>query len=311
MNGPPHHATIGTHHPVSLFKKLLGGSDAPPAPATAPATQAAPSVSSAFSDPAWAAADAHWRRVGPSGADDLLDCSRIDWNAEEQRRFVREVLPRWRGEYDALPRRGTEVHPLSVENPHCGPRDAEVAYAMVCERIPTRLIEVGCGYSTHVLRSAIVNHNMPCELIAIDPDPVVGIGEVTDAQLAQPVQEIPLSDFEMLMAGEMLVLDTTHLIHPGGEVLFLFERVLPILKTGVIVGMRGVRLPRQYGKEELQRGWTEQSLVQAYLTGNSSARILFSGGWVEENLREEFRSNFSPATASSPARCSWLWWELR
>ena len=161
-------------------------------------------------------------------------------------------------------------------------------------------MEVGGGWSTRLIRAAINAQNLPCEVICIDPSPVVEVDEVVDAWLDQPVQELPLSDFDQLKAGEMLVLDTTHVAFPGGEVLHLFQRVLPRLNAGVIVGVHGVRLPQELEEHERAQGFTEQALVQALLTGNARARVLFASGYLGPDL----------AAILGEDEGAWIWWRV-
>ncbi len=254
---------------MSFFKKLLGTPEPP-----APVAEASPANDSCpVSGPEWDRQAAHFRAHGSFEPSGLLGCEGIDWNESVQLAFLNETLPEWHEPIAALPAEWTSGWQ----------RDAAVLFSMISAHQPTRLMQVGCGASTYVIRAAVGHQNLPCEVIAIDSNPGMDVTEVTDAHLDQPVQEIPLSDFEMLRDGEMLVLETSHVFFPGGDVEYLYQRVLPRLNSGVIVGIQGVRLPRHYSREELARGFGEQALLQMFLTGNARVEVLYAGGWLAEH----------------------------
>lgn len=251
---------------MSFLKKLFGGKSEPAAP---PQTPAAPKAPAPPPPPAPA--------VDLSRAGQLIDCAPINWNADAQQRFVDETMPRLVGD---------RLTPLLLNEQFRGntwftPADAAVLFAMLVEHQPGRIMEIGCGYSTMVMRHAKEVAQLPGELIAVDPAARIDVYELVDAMLAQPVQELPISDFQILMRGEMLLCDTPHIARPGNEVEYLIKQVLPALASGVIVGFHGIRLPREYTREELQAGWNEQHLLLDYLR-ESQPEILFSGGWLRE-----------------------------
>lgn len=255
---------------MALFKKIFGGpGDTPPPASPAPAgfPLAGPEIQ-------------QWAALHQSGTEfpaEPVPCDGIDWNREVVCAFHGERLPRYAGQPGGI--------------------DQQVLYAMLVEHAPTRVMEVGSGETTLTMRRAFKDANLPGELIAIDPTPTVDITEAVDAPIDQPVQEIPLSDFQTLQAGEVLVLDLTHTVLPGGDVLYIYQRILPALHPGVIVGVRGVRLPVEYPADEASRGFAEQALLQMYLTHNARAEILYAGGWLEAN-------GYSPAG-------TWLWFRQR
>lgn len=248
---------------MSFFRKLFGGGkdEAPRAPErSAPATPPAP-------------------KLDLSCADALRDCSGIDWNEGEQLHFLEEYLG---------PRVGDRLAPLLLsepfrDNPVIPPVDAAVIYAMCARYEPGRIMEVGSGYSTLVFRHAKQSLMLPGELIAVAKNPPVDIGEHVDAQLFYNVEELPVDDFTIMMEDEVLFLNTTHIHHAGtGDVAYLFDTALPALAKGVIVGLTNVRLPREYTRGELEKGFNEQERLVAYLREHRP-EILFAGAWLREH----------------------------
>jgi hypothetical protein len=231
-------------------------------------------------------------------ADQLIDCTGVRWSGEEQLRFVQEKLPQVVGQ---------RLSPLLLTepfrgNPHCSPTDAAILFAMLGLHEPTRLMEVGSGFTTLVFHHARRAFNLPGELISIDPAPRHPIGEFVDAQLIMPAQELPVSDYTMLTAGELLFIDSTHVDSSGSEVRYLLSDVLPKLSPGVLVAFHGVRLPRHYNSAELAQGFNEQLRLLDWLK-SSGSEVLFSGGWMAEHhpgVVAKALSSF-PETAESTA----------
>lgn len=287
---------------MSLFKKLLGGAgeaEAAPSPAAAapsPSGEAFPLRGRGLDQLA-----AQWRAGKLKRRGEEFACEGIDWNAAEQSRWRNEAFPRHMPGLEALATHADGPRGYAMDNPSLTRGDAACLWTAVSELQPTRLMEVGCGWSTRLIRAAINAANLPCELIAIDPAPAVEIDEVVDAWLDQPVQEIPLADFDMLRGGEMLVLDTTHTAFPGGEVLHLYQRVLPRLNPGVVVGVHGVRLPEEYHEDERAQGFAEQALLQAFLTRNAGVEILFASGYLGPDL----------GAITGDDEGSWLWFRVK
>lgn len=284
---------------MAFFKSLFGGSTPPETPEAKPvAKPASPEL-----DSLWAQTISEAQKQKPLLAQ--LPQQGIAWNEEEQRRVVSEVLPRWRNEFfQALEVAQLDPARLPAESPLF--LDLAVLYSMVAERKPTRLMEVGCGHSTRVIRAAFKKHNLPGELIAIDPNPTIDVTEYTDAFLQDAVQSLPPSDFETLQPNEMLHLDLTHRVAPGGDVEHLYQRILPVLKPGVVVGIQGVPFPLDYSQDEKRKGFGENSLLHLFLLGNQRLRLIYCGGWCALNEAEALRAYGESDSVTSRS----IWFEV-
>jgi predicted O-methyltransferase YrrM len=170
-----------------------------------------------------------------------------------------------------------------------GPGDAAVFRAMLAQLRPSRLIEVGSGYST-ALALDEAEHNSDLsdlEITCIEPYPerLLKLLKVADRDritlLSQPVQELPLTAFERLGSGDVLFIDSTHVVKAGSDVVWLFLHVLPVLVPGVVVHIHDVFWPFEYPDTWLRqhRDWTEAYLAHAFLLGNSHWQIQFFSSW--------------------------------
>jgi hypothetical protein len=156
--------------------------------------------------------------------------------------------------------------------------DAELLYAMVRRFKPRRVLELGSGYSTLIIREALardVAASVDGVLRTYDPyrsDLIPPEARVTPL----PVQEIPEAVFQELEAGDLLFVDTSHTVKLGGDVNRIVLDLLPLLAPGVIVHFHDIFLPYPYSRAHLEDAhfWTEQYLLQAFLSGNDSWEVL-------------------------------------
>lgn len=230
-----------------------------------------------------------------------VDCDGVEWNGAAQKRFLHEILPR--ADQDRFHRLLSA--PGFPSNPHCNPADAAVLFAVIDHFEPSRIMEVGCGQTTRVIRAAKDAAMMPGELIAIDPEPRIDISELVDAHLAEPVQDVPVDDFTILQEGELVFIDSTHCDRPGSDVDHLFTEILPNLADGVLVGLHGIRLPRNYAADELRQGFDEQIRLLEFLRVHRP-EILFSGGWLAEHAPQALRDALPETCRRHPLTAFWM-----
>src|SRR2546426_5974338 len=87
-----------------------------------------------------------------------------------------------------------------------------------------------------------------CDLTFIDPHPELLRDILGDATgrvriLEMPVQHVPLSVFAALEAGDILFVDSTHVVRTGSDVCFELFEVLPCLARGVLVHIHDMFWP--------------------------------------------------------------------
>lgn len=180
--------------------------------------------------------------------------------------------------------------------------DAEVCYSFVRARKPRRIIEVGSGFSTLIMLSALernASEGNPGLLTTIDPYP---FGRVRDLDRADftivdsPVQRVDLEWFENLEAGDILFIDSSHVACIGSDVTFEILEVLPRLKPGVLVHVHDIFLPSEYPRRWVMhwhRFWNEQYMLQAFLAFNSSFNVVFANHWMHVERPEILRRCFA------------------
>ena len=187
--------------------------------------------------------------------------------------------------------------------------DAAVAFTLVRTRAPRRIIEVGSGHSTRVLSRAAARGT---EILAIDPKPRADIGGLPGVQVGlSTLQATPLELFDTLAAGDVLFVDSSHILMPGSDVDLLFNRILPRLPAGVLVHIHDIFLPFDYPPSWGWRNYNEQQGVVPLLT-TGAYTPLFSSVWAERRLlsRRAF-SEVSLLPRPADAISASLWLEKR
>jgi predicted O-methyltransferase YrrM len=166
--------------------------------------------------------------------------------------------------------------------------DAMVLYMTLRREKPARYVEVGSGLSTSYAWLAAQKNaaeGRPMEMTVLDPF----VSEATRALLgvevlAREAQDVPADWYGRLQAGDILFIDSTHIVRLDGEVPHLVLEVLPALNPGVLVHVHDVHFPYNGPADPaayvFDRRWpmifTEAMLVQAYLCHNPRAGIVLS-----------------------------------
>ncbi len=168
------------------------------------------------------------------------------------------------------------LHAIAADAPAPQPRwnqdwfprlDAAAAYALVRTRKPGRIVEVGSGHSTRFLARAIADGGLPTSLTAIDPAPRATLDGLPVTWRRELVQATPLSLFQGLAPGDLLFIDSSHLLMPGSDMDHLVNRVLPALPQGVLVHVHDIFLPDDYPEAWRWRGYNEQLALPALILG--------------------------------------------
>ncbi len=206
----------------------------------------------------------------------------IQWNISEQLDLLKQF--RYQDELRTLPlskKAGSELH-FYHGNPSFCPGDAEFTYNVIRHFKPRRVIEIGCGYSTLLSveaerKNAAENANNACKHICIEPYEMPWLEKLEVQVIRSKVEDRSIDLFGQLEAGDILFIDSSHMIRPQGDVLFEFLDILPVLKPGVLVHVHDVFSPRDYHREWIYNEhclWNEQYLLEAFLSFNSQFRII-------------------------------------
>ena len=151
--------------------------------------------------------------------------------------------------------------------------DAAIAYCMLREEKPRKVVEVGSGHSTRFLVRARADGGLSTSITAIDPAPRADIASLPVTLERMTLQEAGLAPFEGLEAGDFLLVDSSHILMPGSDVDFLLGRVLPVLPRGVHVAFHDIFLPDDYPAGWAWRGYNEQQGLMGCLMAGWDLRF--------------------------------------
>ena len=167
--------------------------------------------------------------------------------------------------------------------------DAMVLYMMLRRHRPARYLEVGSGLSTYYASLAAARNaaeGRPMQMTVVDPFVSAATRALPGVEvLAQEAQDLPADWYaQQLAAGDVLFIDSTHIVRIDGEVPHLVLEVLPALSPGVLVHVHDVHFPYNVPADPaayvFDRRWpmlfTEAMLVQAWLCHNPRVEILLS-----------------------------------
>ncbi|MBS0546368.1 MAG: class I SAM-dependent methyltransferase [Proteobacteria bacterium] len=187
--------------------------------------------------------------------------------------------------------------------------DAAMAYTLVRERKPLRIVEIGSGHSTRVLAKASAG---VAEILAIDPAPRADIAGLPGVTIVpSTLQAAPTDLFDRLQGGDLLFIDSSHILMPGSDVDYLLNRVLPRLPARTLVHIHDIYLPFDYPAMWGWRNYNEQQGVLPLLT-TGAYTPLFSSVWAERRLGDRLARSVVPRLPRpADALAASLWLEKR
>ena len=241
-----------------------------------------------------------FRTITPEATRRRRIATGIDFDLDGQRRLVRRLGAAYRHELDAL---AAAPAAFDFRNLYFAGLDAAMYYALIRDLRPARIIEIGSGMSTRIADKALVQNRAAGhggELICIEPFPEPRLTQDMPplTLIGQPVEGVPLEEFDRLNANDILFIDSSHAVKFGGDVCREFLEILPRLKPGVWVHVHDVFFPQDYPATWLidQRiAFTEQYLLEAFLSFNRQFAVRAANYWLAADYRDDVEMLASPA----------------
>ena len=170
-----------------------------------------------------------------------------------------------------------------LDNPAFSSADADLYYLLIRNQKPARIIEIGSGFSTRLALKAIQKNKEEghdTKLTCIEPYEMEWLDAADNIELIRKkLEDVPDALFGTLKEGDILFIDSSHIIRPGNDVLVEYLQILPLLSKGVLVHIHDIFSPRDYPTKwvtEEYRFWNEQYLLEAFLYFNESFRVRFA-----------------------------------
>ena len=141
-------------------------------------------------------------------------------------------------------------HRYHFDNPSYAWGDGTVMHTMLRHIGPSRIVEIGSGHSSAMILDTVDGWldtpDRQVDVCFVEPYPDLLHQLLRDGDRErvtiepQPVQDVDLAVFDRLQAGDVLVIDSTHVVKAGSDVNHLFFRVLPRLAPGVWVHVHDI-----------------------------------------------------------------------
>lgn len=231
------------------------------------------------------------RSLGEAIWNRSLELPGVAINEAFQLDFLAQLAARYRSAWAALAQ--SSARPavgFYLGNGYFDSVDAEILYGIVRHFKPRRIFEIGSGFSTLLVEDALHGNSREdpsysCRHLAIDPLPADFLSKNAGGVEVLPkrVQDIHLNTFEALDSGDILFIDSSHVLAIGSDVRFEYLEILPLLKPGVLVHCHDIFFPAEYPKDWIfrhHRFWNEQYLLQAFLAFNSDFEVLWAGHYM-------------------------------
>ncbi|MEP7310462.1 MAG: class I SAM-dependent methyltransferase [Acidobacteriota bacterium] len=214
----------------------------------------------------------------------------------------RELLQKWRAFYGALPfpeERTPECRYYFRQTSFCY-ADAIFLYSFLRHVQPRRIVEVGSGFSSAVMLDTVdrfFDHRPQITLIEPFPINLRKLLRPQDYQaitlVEDKVQNVPVDTFKSLQSGDLLFIDSSHVMKYGSDVQFLMFEILPQLPIGVFVHFHDVFDSFEYPPEWLLKGWywNEDYVLRAFLSYNNSWEICLFGNYAVGAFGDFFRDH--------------------
>ena len=197
------------------------------------------------------------------------------------------------------------------ENEWFGRGSAVVLYCMLRHFRPTRVFEIGSGFSSAAMLDANdLGFGGRIAFTFVEPNPA-RLYELLTAEdrrrhqvIENLVQRVPLERFDALEPGDFLFVDSSHVARIGSDVGHLLTEVLPRLAPGVVVHFHDIYWPFEYPEKWVLDGcaWNEAYVLRAFLQFNPAFEILLFNSYLAEHHRERVAQalpGFIPKSGSS------------
>ena len=186
---------------------------------------------------------------------------------------------------------------FNIDNNFFEAGDAEIYYQMIRYHKPKKIIEIGSGQSSLIAMEAInINKqidNFITELTCIEPFENKWLEKNDIRVIRKKVEEIDTDIFTDLNKGDILFIDSSHVIKPQGDIVKIFLEILPKLKSGVIIHIHDIFSPRDYLENWLKienRFFNEQYLLEGMLDNSSRYKIMLSLNLLKYDFYKELKN---------------------
>ncbi|MFL3006060.1 MAG: class I SAM-dependent methyltransferase [Candidatus Neomarinimicrobiota bacterium] len=222
----------------------------------------------------------------------------INLNREKQKKNLNDYIQFYKDL--PFPENKKENFRYFYNNDYFGYSDAIFLFSFLLKNKPKKIIEIGSGFSSAVILDTIENFlpKRP-DVIFIEPNPerlnnLIFEKDRNNFKLInKKLQETSIDIFSQLKTGDLLFIDSSHVIKYGSDLQTLFFNILPFLPEGVFVHFHDIFYPFEYPYEWLKKGiyWNEIYFLRAFLSYNYNWEIYFFNTYVSNEFEDIISKN--------------------
>lgn len=215
----------------------------------------------------------------------------VSYEVEDYKKTLEAIMAKYWDEFQALP--PYQQNKSIGFGPGYPELDALLLYMMLRDIQPKKYLEIGSGLSTYYCSLAArenARNNRPLHIQCVEPYPFAQLYSIPGIEVTQDeVQNVDKDLFLQLEEGDVLFIDSSHVLKIDGDVPFLYLEILPQLQSGVIIHIHDMPFPYNipYPPEQWILGkeksspywpmyWNEAMLLQAFLAFNPRFEIIMS-----------------------------------
>lgn len=197
-----------------------------------------------------------------------------------------------------LDRASDEPGRFHIGNDNFGSGDAEFLYQVIRTLKPARITEIGSGNSTKIARLALRRNfaetgDRPVHT-CIEPYEMRWLEELGDVEvIREPVERVSCDWGTELGPGDLLFVDSTHMIRPQGDVLKEYLEIFPRLGSGVLVHIHDIFTPKDYPRGWVVddvRFWNEQYLLEGLLAHSDRYEVVAAVNHLKHHHFDRLKS---------------------
>jgi hypothetical protein len=119
-----------------------------------------------------------------------------------------------------------------------------------------------------------------CEPVFVDPEPRRPMNEVLNCGrfVQKRIQDVPADLFSSLGRGDVLFIDTSHIVKMQSDVVYELLEVLPLLGPGTLIHFHDIFTPYDYPEDWLRNpirfACNEQYALECLLSGGAKYRCV-------------------------------------
>ena len=228
--------------------------------------------------------------------DEVSSVDGINLETEEQLLLLKQ-FSRY---YDELPFKKNKTEGLRYyfENTFYSYTDAIILYSFIRHYKPKKIIEMGSGFTSALMldvNELFFENEIALKFIEPYPNRLLSLmkdGDNGDDKLIEiNAQDLDLEIFKSLEKGDILFVDSTHVVKTGSDVNYILFSILPILKKGVLIHFHDIFFPFEYPKKWVYGGhnWNETYILRAFLMNNNTFKIKIFSHFIHTFHKTAFK----------------------